>query len=144
MATGLRTGYCYRFVTGLTDSTPTTAYSISGTVVPDPLAPVASFTAPADGAVLVFDGGVLTVTWNETSAPGTSIVSRQVTQQYASQPLAGSCAGAKWQNGTQTTSGSGTDFYLYHFNCYRFKIVLMDSAGHSGTWVSGILVEPAP
>ena len=65
----LRTGYCYRFVTGLTDSAPTTAYSISGSVIPDPLAPVASFTSPADGTIAAFDGGLLTVTWNEILRP---------------------------------------------------------------------------
>ena len=143
-ANGLQAGYCYRFVVGLTDSTAATAYSISGAVIPDPSAPVASFTSPADGTISAFSGGLLAATWNETSAPGTSILSRLVTEQYASQPVAGSCAGAQWQNGAQTTTGSGSQFWLDHFNCYRWVVSLTDSAGHTGTWVSGILVEPAP
>jgi hypothetical protein len=32
---------------------------------------------------------------------------------------------------------------LVHYDCYRWRLTLVDTAGHSGTWLSGVLVEPA-
>jgi hypothetical protein len=33
--------------------------------------------------------------------------------------------------------------WLGHFNCGRWRMTLVDSAGHFRTWLSGVVVQPA-
>jgi hypothetical protein len=144
-ASGLKDGYCYRFVLSLTDSASATAYSISSTFRADSLAPVASFTTPATGTVAAFADASVVVEWTETPVEGASIVSRVVTQQYAYQPAAGTCVGGQWFNKSQSTAVSPVTFAgMAHLLCYRYVVTLTDSAGHTGSWVSGVLVQPVP
>jgi hypothetical protein len=143
-ATGLKPGVCYRFVVGLTDSTAKTTYTVSTVVRVDPAAPVASFTTPADGTIAPWTDTTTPVVWTETPAPGTTIATRTLVMEYAAQPQPGSCAGGSWQPGypnhnASPTTGTG----LIHYYCYRWRVTLVDSAGHTGTWFSGILVTPA-
>jgi hypothetical protein len=141
---GLKPGYCYRFVVGLTDSTAKTTSTPSSIVRADPLAPVASFTNPADGTIAATTDPTATIEWTETPAPGTSIATRTATMEYAAQPLPGSCAGGNWVSGSPYPYASGyVATGLNHYYCYRWRVTLVDSAGHTGTWVSGILVETA-
>ena len=143
-ATGLKTGYCYRFVVGLTDSASNTAYAVTGTLKVDPLAPTASFSNPATGTIAAFGNPSATVAWTESPAPGTQIATRTLTTEYAAQPVPGSCAGAQWLDGGTTHAASGPVMGgLVHYDCYRWRLTLVDTAGHSGTWLSGVLVEPA-
>jgi hypothetical protein len=141
---GLKTGYCYRFVVGLTDSTAKTTYTPSSIVWVDPLAPVASFSNPADGTIAPWTDPTATILWTETSASGTSIATRTATMEYAAHALPGSCAGGNWVSGFSNPNVSGfVATGLIHYYCYRWRVTLLDTAGHTGTWVSGILVEPA-
>jgi hypothetical protein len=137
--TGLQPGLCYRFAVRLTDSNGVTQSSLSGTMLVDPLAPTATFTAPA--LAVAPSASTATVSWNETPVDGTSIVSRTLTTEYAAQPSSGSCAGAMWSTLAQTTAASPVTVNgLQKLACYRYRITLTDSAGHTGSWVSGVLV----
>lgn len=143
-ATGLKSGYCYRFVVGLTDSTAKTTYTASTSMRVDTAAPVATFTNPANGTIAPWTDVTAPVGWTETSAPGTTITTRTMVMEYAAHPRPGSCAGGVWFQGYPNHSTSpATATGLIHYYCYRWRVTLVDSAGHTGTWFSGILVEPA-
>jgi hypothetical protein len=141
--TGLRTGFCYRAVVILTDSLGATTRWLSGTVLVDPAAPRATFTSPPPNAATAITGTTATVSWTETPAAGTHVVSRSLVTEQAPQPGAGTCAGAIW--GTRTTVSSASPYSstgLARLTCYRYRLVLTDSAGHKSTTVSGVLVGP--
>ncbi|HEX7591786.1 MAG TPA: SpoIID/LytB domain-containing protein [Candidatus Limnocylindrales bacterium] len=143
-ATGLKQGYCYRFVVGLTDSTARTTYTASSVMRMEKAAPVAAFTNPANGTAAPYANTTATIQWTETSAPGTTISTRTLTPESAAQTTPGSCAGATWASGTASHPASGAvSSGMIHYYCYRWRVTLMDSAGHSGTWLSGVLIEPA-
>lgn len=138
-ATGLQPGLCYRFALRLTDSNGTVKSSLSGTLLVDPLAPTATFTAPA--LTIAATSASATVSWDETPAEGATIVSRTLTTEYAAEPSSGSCAGALWAPLTQTTSTSPVAVGgLQKLVCYRYRVTLTDSAGHTGSSVSGVVV----
>ncbi|MGD0861385.1 MAG: SpoIID/LytB domain-containing protein [Candidatus Limnocylindrales bacterium] len=142
--TGLKTGYCYRFVVALTDSTNVTTRTLSGPMLVDPAAPSATFTSPAPNVVTAIGGLSATVRWTETPTPGTHIVSRRLVTERAAQPAAGTCAGAQWSTLRTTTSASPVSSTgLLKLYCYRYRLVLTDSAGHKSTTVSGDLKTPA-
>jgi hypothetical protein len=144
-ATGLKSGYCYRFVVGLTSSAASTTHTASSTMLADALAPVGAFSSPASGTLTATSDSSTTVTWTETAAPGASIATRTLTTESALQTTPGSCAGAQWGSGSSTHAASGVvSGALAQYYCYRWRLTLVDTAGHSGTWLSGILVEPAP
>lgn len=138
-ATGLKAGFCYRFVLTLTDSRGITTRTESGTVLSDPLAPIADFTAPAHGTAAVTTATSTVVTWTEAFAPGTHLAKRTVTVEYAAAPVEGSCAGAMWRSGTTTSAASPITLATANLFCYRFRVTLTDSAGHTGSWLSGVL-----
>jgi hypothetical protein len=138
-ATGLQPGLCYRFALRLTDSNGITKSSLSGTMLVDPLAPTVTFTAPA--LAIASTSTSATVSWDETLADGTAVVSRTLTTESAAQPSSGSCAGALWAPVTQTATASPvTVSGLQPLICYRYRVTLADSAGHTGSAVSGVLV----
>lgn len=143
-ATGLKQGYCYRFVVGLTDSAARTTYTASSTMRVDTTAPVAVFTNPAGGTAVPHTDSTTTIQWSERSAQGTTISTRTLTPEYAAQTTPGSCAGATWLSGTASHSTSGVaSAAMNHYYCYRWRLTLVDSAGHSGSWLSGMLIQPA-
>jgi hypothetical protein len=141
---GLRPGYCYRVLVQLTDSAGVTTRAFSGPMLVDPAAPSAIFDNPPPNAVtLIADPGA-TVQWEEAPAPGTQIASRSLITQWAAQPELGSCTGAQWSTLRATSTSSpyqATD--LLKMYCYRYALVLTDSAGHSSTTISGDLMTPA-
>jgi hypothetical protein len=140
---GLLPGYCYRAVLKLTDSAGSTTYTPSGTWMVDPLAPTATFSSPAS-AVTAITATTATVRWTETLAPGTTLKSRKLTTELAAQPEAGSCAGASWVAGGSTTIASPVPVSgLAKLTCYRFRLDLTDSAGHTSSTYSGVLVTPS-
>ena len=142
--TGLKQGYCYRFVVGLTDSSARTTYTASSTMRVDTAAPAVSFTSPAVGTIAPYTDPTATIVWTETPASGTTISTRTVTMESAAQTTPGSCAGATWVAGTSSHAVSGVVASgLIRYFCYRWRVTLVDSAGHTGTWVSGVLEEPA-
>jgi hypothetical protein len=142
--TGLKSGYCYRFVVGLTNSAAATTHVASSAMLADTAAPVATFTQPATGTLVATVDTWTTVGWTETFTPGTWIVSRTLTTEFAAQTTPGSCAGAQWGIGASTHAPSGVvSGGFAPLYCYRWRMTLVDSAGHSGTWLSGILVAPA-
>jgi hypothetical protein len=143
-ATGLLAWYCYRFVISLTDSTGATTNAQSGTFRVDPAVPVATFTSPPYNTVTPLTTSYTSVAWTETPAEGTTIASRKLTTEYAAQPVAGSCAGAIWAPLKSTTSRSPVSVTgLQALFCYRFRVDLTDSAGHTGGWVSGVVMTPS-
>jgi hypothetical protein len=140
---GLLPGYCYRAVVELTDSAGSTTYTQSGTWLVDPLAPTATFSSPAN-AVTAIAGSSATVRWTEAVAAGTTLKSRRLTTELAAQPEAGSCAGASWVAGGSTTAASPVAISgLTRLTCYRFRLDLTDSAGHTSSTYSGVLVTPS-
>lgn len=142
--TGLRAGYCYRLVVQLTDSNSVRTLSQSGTMLVDPAAATATFTSPAPNAVTAIGAATATVLWTETPAGGTSIVSRRLTTEWAAQPEAGTCAGAQWSTLTSTTAGSPVSVSgLLKLYCYRYRLTLTDSAGHTSTTISGEWLTPS-
>jgi hypothetical protein len=142
--TGLRPGLCYRTVVTLTDSNGVTTNWQSGTMLADPAAPTATFTSPPPNAVTALSGTTATVRWTETAAPGTHIVSRSLVTERAIQIGAGSCTGVQWGTLTSTTAASPiSSTGLGRLYCYRYRLVLTDSAGHKSTTVSGILMGPS-
>jgi hypothetical protein len=142
--TGLRTGYCYRTVVALTDSGNVTTQWQSGTMLVDPAAPTATFTSPLPNVVTPITGTTATVAWTEKLAPGTHIVSRSLVTERATQAAAGTCAGPQWGTLTSTSAPSPVSSTgLGKLFCYRYRLVLTDSAGHKGTTVSGVLMGPA-
>ena len=142
--TGLRPGRCYRAVVALTDSTAVTTQWQSGTMLVDAAAPLATFTSPAPNAVTAITGTTATVRWTETVAPGTHIVSRSLATERAAQIGAGTCAGVQWGTiGTTTSASPVSSTGLGKLFCYRYRLVLTDSAGHVGTTVSGVLIAPS-
>lgn len=142
--TGLQTGYCYRFVIGLTDSAASTTYTVSSLMKVDPLAPVATFTNPANGTITAITDPAVTVNWTETTAPGTWVYSRFLTTEYAAEPAPGTCAGAVWLPGNTAWLVSGNVIGgLAHYYCYRWRLTLVDTTGRAGTWLSGVVIEPA-
>ena len=138
-ATGLHAGFCYRFVLTLTDSTGKTTRSESGTVLADPLAPMVSFGAPATGTFATTTATSATVSWTERPTPGTHLVARSVQVEYAAAPVQGSCAGAMWVGGARSTGASPLTVALTDMYCYRVRVTVTDSAGHTGSWLSGVL-----
>lgn len=142
--TGLKAGYCYRLVVQLTDSSSVNTLWQSGTLLVDPAAATAAFTSPAPNAVTATAVTTATVIWTETPASGKHIVSRRLTTEWAAQPEAGTCAGAQWSTLTSTTAGSpvlvGGLLKLY---CYRYRLTLTDSAGHTSNTYSGELLTPS-
>jgi hypothetical protein len=142
--TGLRAGYCYRAVVALTDSTGATTQWQSGTMLVAPAAPTATFSSPLPNVVTALSGTTATVRWTETAAPGTHIVSRSLVTERAGQVAAGTCAGVQWGTLTSTTAASPvSSIGLGRLYCYRYRLVLTDSAGHTSTTVSGILMGPS-
>jgi hypothetical protein len=142
--TGLRAGYCYRLVVQLTDSNSVRTLSQSGTMLVDPSAATAAFTSPAPNVVTPTGGTTATVSWTETPAGGTHIVSRQLATEWAAQPVAGTCTGAQWSTLTSTTAGSPVSVGgLLKLDCYRYRLTLTDSAGHTSTTYSGELLAPS-
>jgi hypothetical protein len=138
--TELRTGLCYRAVIELTDSTGATTNWQSGTWLVDPAAPKAAFTSPPT-AVTALTGTSYTVRWTETPAAGTHIVSRTLQTERAFQPIGGTCAGTPWGLLTSTTAASPvTSTGLAKLGCYRYRLILKDSAGHTGVTYSGVLL----
>jgi hypothetical protein len=141
---GLRAGYCYRAVVALTDSTAATTEWQSGTMLVDPAAPTATFTNPIPGAVTAIGGTTATVRWTETLTAGTHLISRSLVTERAAQAAAGTCAGAQWGTLTSTNSASPVSSTgLGKLFCYRYRLVLTDSAGHKSTTVSAVLMGPA-
>jgi hypothetical protein len=59
--TGLHSGYCYRAVVALTDSTTATTEWQSGTMLVDPAAPTGTFTTPIPGVVTALSGTTATI-----------------------------------------------------------------------------------
>jgi hypothetical protein len=138
--TGLQPGLCYRFLLQLTDSNGTTTSSRSGTMLIDPLAPTGSFSAPAL-TIVTTSATTAAPAWTEKPVAGTTIVNRVLTTEYALQPSAGSCAGALWTTLSQSTSASPAAVSgLKKLMCYRFRVTVTDSAGHTGSWASGDLL----
>jgi hypothetical protein len=142
--TGLRTGYCYRAVVALTDSSAVTTQWRSGTMLVDPAAPKATFTNPIPGAVTAIGGTTVTVRWTETLAPGTHLLSRSLAIERGVQPAAGTCAGAQWSTLAYSNAPSPyASTGLGKLFCYRYRLVLADSAGHKSTTVSGVVMAPS-
>jgi hypothetical protein len=142
--TGLRAGYCYRLVVQLTDSSSVRTLSQSGTMLVDPAAAAAAFTSPAPNVVTATGDTTATVSWTETPTGGTQIVSRELTTEWAAQPVAGTCAGAQWSTLTSTTAGSPVSVSgLLKLYCYRYRLTLTDSAGHTSNTYSGELLAPS-
>jgi hypothetical protein len=142
--TGLKAGYCYRLVLQLTDSNSVKTLSQSGTMLVDPAAATAAFTSPAPNAVTAIGGTTATVRWTETPAGGTHIVSRKLTTEWAAQPEAGTCAGTQWSTLTSTTAGSPVSVGgLLKLYCYRYRLALTDSAGHTSTTISAEFRAPS-
>ena len=139
VATGLQPGLCYRFALRLTDSNGVTRSSLSGTMLVDPLAPIAAFTSPA--LTIATTAPSATVSWDETPADGTTIVSRTFTTESAPQTASGSCAGALWATLSQAAAASPVTVGGFQpLTCYRYRVTLTDSSGHTGSAVSGILI----
>jgi hypothetical protein len=142
--TGLRPGLCYRAIVTLTDSSGVTTSWQGGTMLVDPAAATASFTSPPPNAVTALSGTTATVRWTETAAPGTHIVGRSLVTERAIQIGAGSCTGVQWGTLTSTTAASPVSSTgLGRLYCYRYRLVLTDSAGHKSTTVSGVLMGPS-
>jgi hypothetical protein len=142
--TGLRSGLCYRAVVALSSSDGITTEWQSGTMMVDPAAPQATFTSPLPNVVTATTGTTATVRWTETVATGTHIVSRSLVTERAAQAAAGTCAGAQWATLTSTTSASPVSSAgLGKLFCYRYRLVLTDSAGHKSTTISADLIGPS-
>ena len=142
--TGLHSGYCYRAVVALTDSTTATTEWQSGTMLVDPAAPTGTFTTPIPGVVTALSGTTATIRWTETLVSGTHLISRSLVTARAAQAAAGTCAGALWATVTSVNSPSPVSSVgLGKLFCYRYRLVLTDSAGHKSTTVSAVLMGPA-
>ncbi len=139
--TGLVPGRCYRVVVTLTDSAAATTNWQSGYMYVDPAAPTAAFTSPAPDTITALTGTSATVRWTETLAPGTHLISRLLVTERAAQPAAGTCAGGIWGTLASTNAPSPiASSGLTRLYCYRYRLILTDSAGHKSTTVSGILM----
>jgi hypothetical protein len=137
---GLISGYCYRLVVKLTDTKATT-FAQSGTFGVDALAPMATFTTPPSDATTPIAAGSYTVAWSESPAEGATIVSRKLVTEFGGQPIDGTCTGVRWQSFRTTTAASPVTLTaLPAQHCFRFRVELIDSAGHGGTWMSGVLM----
>jgi hypothetical protein len=124
----------------LTDSAGATTSWQSGTWLVDPAAPKAAFTSPPT-AVTALSGTSYTVRWTETPAAGTHIVSRTLQTERAFQPIAGTCAGTPWGLLTSTTAASPvTSTGLGKLGCFRYRLILTDSAGRKSVTYSGVLL----
>jgi hypothetical protein len=143
-ATGLVPGLCYRALVQLTDSAGATTNWSSGTMYVDPAAPKAVFSTPPPTGVTSITGTSYTVRWTETPASGTHIVSRILYTERAFQPVPGTCTGASWGAISSTSAGSPVSSTgLARLGCYRYRLVLTDSAGHKSTTLSGVLMAPS-
>jgi hypothetical protein len=141
--TGLRTGFCYRAMVRLTDSVGATTSWLSGTFMVDPAAPAATFTSPLPNVLTALTGTSVTVRWTESPAAGTHLVSRSLAIEQAVQAAAGTCTGAIWGVRSTTNSPSPvSSTSLSKLYCFRYRLVLTDSAGHKGTTVSGVVMGP--
>jgi hypothetical protein len=141
-ATGLKSGVCYKALLKLTDSNGATASRTSGTMYVDPAAPRATFTSPP-ATVTAISGSTYTVRWTETLASGATVVSRRLYVDRGSQPVAGTCAGVSWSGGSAINTASPySSAGLGRLYCYRYRVVITDSAGHTGTTLSGVLMGP--
>jgi hypothetical protein len=142
--TGLVPGYCYRLVLELQDSTGATTLTQSGPMISAPDAPAATFTYPATGAAVTLAGSSASVTWTESAAPGSTITSRKITIEQASQAAPGDCAGALWSSVSTVSAGSPYPVAgMRTLTCYRFRLELTDSAGRTSTEYSGVFITPS-
>jgi hypothetical protein len=142
--TGLKPGLCYRVVVTLADSNNVVSSSRSGTMLAGAAAATAVFSSPLPNVVTAVTGPTAAVRWTETPAAGTHVVGRLLTTELAAQPAPGTCAGASWSALSSTTAVSpvtaGSPGRLI---CYRFRLTLTDSAGHTSVTYSGALSGPS-
>jgi len=142
--TGLRPGFCYRAVVALTDSNNVTTQWQSGTMRVDAAGPRATFSSPLPDVVTTTTSSSVTVGWTETVTSGTHIVSRRLSTERSAQAGAGTCAGAQWVAiGTTAAASPVSSTGLGRLYCYRYSLVLTDSAGHTSTTVSAVVQEPS-
>jgi hypothetical protein len=110
----------------------------------DAAGPRATFTGPLPNVVTATTSSSVTVSWTETVTSGTHIISRRLSTERSAQAGAGTCAGAQWVAiGATTAASPVSSTGLGRLYCYRYSLVLTDSAGHTSTTVSAVVQEPS-
>jgi hypothetical protein len=129
---------CYRVALFLHTSTGTeTVTSAPVIVAPGGWGPIADFMNPF--ADVVSYSTSTRIGWAERDTFGAGLVSRALFEQTAP-AVNDSCAGVEWSAGVQVPiAGSTINRTLSRSNCYRYTVVLQDSAGFRSERTSGAL-----
>ena len=138
--TGLRSGYCYRWLLRTADRVGNLASSVSsGVVLVDTSAPNITIDKPAVGATIVKSRPSQTVSWSVTDRGGSRLASVKIQRQRSASHQAGSCAGATWKNDglARTLTSPASETALVAGSCYRWVITATDKATHITTATSG-------
>jgi hypothetical protein len=136
---GLLPDRCYRFLlsltAGSTESMVTSPVLISA---PSGLGPTAEFTHPYVDGVVAYET-TQKIGWAESDTFGARITSRALFEQSAP-ASGGACAGVSWSSWAPVTvSGTSVARTVQPSWCYRYLVVLQDSAGFRSELVSGAM-----
>jgi RHS repeat-associated protein len=96
-ASGLISGYCYRWLQTVTDQAANTVTQTSGSVLVAPAAPVVTWMQPATGSPASQGSTNATLAWTENAA-GSGVASRSLQRQRGTVANAGTCTGVTWAN----------------------------------------------
>jgi hypothetical protein len=144
VATGLISGYCYRWrITSLDRVGNRGATRTSGVVLFDARAPRGDFVRADEGTLRIQAGSTYRLRWTEQETGGSGGVTRALERERKTLAPDGSCSGRLWrQDGPTRHVRSGyTATGLEAGYCYRWRLVLQDRAYNVTTAISGIVAR---
>jgi RHS repeat-associated protein len=144
-ASGLVSGYAYRWTQSVTDAAGHTGSSLSGCLIVDTTAPTVDFQTPNEGATVLNSTGEYTIAWTEYGT-GSTIASRSRARQSATIGAGSTCptADSAWTTVSTSTTASPAvatgASALPSGSAYRWIETVTDAAGNSGSTTSGCVI----
>jgi subtilisin len=141
-ATGLRSGYCYRWrITSLDRVGNRGPTRTSGTLLYDGRAPRGDFIRANEGTSHTQTGSSYRLTWTESEHGGSGGLTRALERERKKRAADGTCSSLLWrQDGSTLSVHSGYAAKgLAAGYCYRWRLILQDRAGNVTTDISGII-----
>lgn len=134
--TGLLGGFCYRWLTTVTDVATNSATATSGWVIVAS-GPSADFTAPDEAATIRQSATSFSVTWTEAG----TVTVRSLQRQQGTIVTAGTCTGVTWANdgAAVTTVSPVVSSGLLDGSCYRW-IQTVGNGTTSAPFTSGMVL----
>jgi|GEM_PF-1315532 len=141
-ATGLSSGYCYRWrLTSLDRVGNRGPTRTSSAVLFDGRPPRGDFLRADEGSSRTQTGSTYLLTWTESESGGSGGLTRALERERRTRASDGSCTGRIWRlDGPTLSVRSGyTATGLAAGYCYRWRLILQDRAGNVTTVISGVV-----